>query len=304
MIKPYTPDAFAHVCQKGDQGNVLFYCPQDRLVYYTLFCTEAKRIGIRPLALALMYTHTHSLLQARSHADLHQFNVSVEKNYALAFNRTAGLRGRLFLKPYVYSLKRKDKEIGSCYVYIANNSVEKQLFDKAEEDRWTFLAYWDAVFPFSEQIPHRHASKAYRRSLSLVKAVHGEGKPLSYALLEQIFQPLTPMERERMTDEIIQLYSVLDYEAAFRRFGSYEAFLQLAHTTSGSDYELKEEWRRESDLPYRRACRLLEEYGYDLAGKSFLSQPLPDDLLKKFLRRSGLSLYQFERFFHLARRGG
>ncbi len=299
MKKKYTPDHFAHVCQKGNHGNVLFYCTRDRLVYFTLFCTEAARFRIRPLALSLMFTHTHAFLQAANHEGLNDFVVTVGKRYAREFNRNAGLQGRVFLKPYVYSLKRQDKEINSCYIYIANNSAEKQLFCRAEEDRWTFLAYMDKVFPFSEYVPLRKASKAYRRSLSLVKGVHRQGKPLSYRSLERIFQPLDPRERERMTDELIQMYSVLDYEAALRRFGSYKALLQLVHTSSGADYDLKEEWRKESDIPYRKACRILRESGYDLAEKAFLTQPLPDDLLRMILRRSGLSPYQFERFFHL-----
>ena len=300
-MEKYTPDAVAHVCQKGDHGNVLFYCTRDRLVYFTLFCTEAKRHNIRPLALCLMFTHTHAFLQARNHDDLHRFNISVEKGYAREFNRNARMQGRVFLKPFVYSLKRQDKDINSCYIYIANNSVQKQLYFKAEEDRWTFLAYMGSVFPFSKSVPLRKASKAYRRSLSLVKGMHAKGKPLSYRLLEQIFHPLNPAERERMTDTILQLYSVIDHDAALRRFGSYEALLQLLHTSSGADYDLKEERRWESDLPYRRACRMLQENGYDLATKSFLTHPLPDDLLRRLLRKTGLSPYQLERFFHLDR---
>lgn len=300
-MKKYTPDAVAHVCQKGDHGNVLFYCVRDRLVYFTLFCTEAKRYNIRPLALCLMFTHTHAFLLARNHDDLRRFNIAVEKGYAREFNRNAGLHGRVFLKPFVYSLKKLDKDINSCYIYIANNSVQKQLYVKAEEDRWTFLAYIDSVFPFSKYVPLRKASMAYRRSLSLVKGMHAQGKPLSYPLLEQIFRPLTLAEQERMTDTILQMYSVIDYDAALRRFGSYKTLLQLVHSSSGSDYDIKEEWRRESDLPYLKTCRMLQENGYDLAEKSFLTRPLPDDLLRKILRRTGLSPYQWDRFFHLER---
>ena len=41
----------AHCYQKGINGNVLFYSQIDRLVYFTIYAVEAKKRGIRTLAL-------------------------------------------------------------------------------------------------------------------------------------------------------------------------------------------------------------------------------------------------------------
>lgn len=71
-----------HNYQKGFNGNLLFYCLLDRLVYLTIFCTEVLRYHVTVLSLDLMFTHTHSLLKMASRGILSRFNQTVEMKYA------------------------------------------------------------------------------------------------------------------------------------------------------------------------------------------------------------------------------
>ena len=117
----------AHCYQKGINGNVLFYSQIDRLVYFTIYAVEAKKRGIRTLALCLMTDHTHSLLIADSSTQLSLFNRNVEAKYAFAFNKLSRKRGVVFM-PYGHAFKAREKDIRTCIIYIANNPVEKRKF--------------------------------------------------------------------------------------------------------------------------------------------------------------------------------
>ena len=56
------PGQVHHVCQQTVGGVVVFYTLSDYLVYFTIFCTVARRYGLKVLALCPMVDHTHSVV--------------------------------------------------------------------------------------------------------------------------------------------------------------------------------------------------------------------------------------------------
>ena len=125
--KTFIPVTPTHNYQKGIDGNRLFYCDSDRLVYFTIYCTEAKRREVRVLALNLMFTHTHALLQTRNKTVQSCFNKEVERLYAREFNENSSRQGPVFMKTYGWAQKRNSAKVRSCLAYIGNNHVEKKL---------------------------------------------------------------------------------------------------------------------------------------------------------------------------------
>ena len=147
--KVFIPGVPTHNYQKGFNGNLLFYCLLDRLVYLTVFCTEVLRYHVTVLSLDLMFTHTHSLLKMASRGGLSRFNQTVEMKYAQEFNRAGGHKGAVFMKTYGWAQKKNNAKVRSCLAYIANNQVEKKLCRRAIDCRWNFLAYSRCDHPFS-----------------------------------------------------------------------------------------------------------------------------------------------------------
>ena len=116
--KVFIPGVPTHSYQKGFNGNLLFYCLLDRLVYLTVFCTEVLRNQVTVLSLDLMFTHTHSLLRTASREVLSRFNQTVEMKYAQEFNRASGHKGAVFMKTYGWAQKKNNAKVRTCLAYM------------------------------------------------------------------------------------------------------------------------------------------------------------------------------------------
>jgi hypothetical protein len=187
-------------------------------------------------------------------------------------------------------------------IYIANNPVERQLVTKAEDYRWNYLLYGITSHPFSDEIIIRRASKPMRSAVRMVKAQFEKGIPMNYTLIKNLTEKLTATEQRQFTDLVISTYNVIDYGEALRYFDSYEDMLTAFHATTGSEYDLNEDFIGKSDKPYSEMTRILMiECGFrDI--HEFLSW---DDSAKwelfRLLRvRTRVMNEQIGRYLHLA----
>ena len=80
---------------------------------------------------------------------------------------------------------------------------------------------------------------------------------MGYAQLERLFGPLGHRERLQLTDYIVTTYNVIDYQATINCFGSYERLLTAVHSTTGSEYDLREYFVGKSDACYNQMTNLL-----------------------------------------------
>lgn len=297
----FIPEIPTHNYQKGFNGNLLFYCLLDRLVYFTIFCTEASRRKITVLSLDLMFTHTHSFLKLASKEILSRFNQAVEMKYAQEFNRESGHIGHVFMRTYGWAQKKNNAKVRSCLAYIANNPVEKKLCRHASESRWNFWAYASSINPYSKPLVIRKASIAMRKAVKMVKDAQKRGQYLNYTFLRRVFAGLGKDERDQLTDFIIHTYLIVDFEAAGAYFGSVEKAIQAFDVTTGAEYDIKEEYEPEPDTAYVELIRLFEKDHKDLISKPFLSIPEGEKrmLLKQLIRKTSASYRQVSRFLHL-----
>ncbi len=299
--KRFFPGIPTHNYQKGHNGNLLFYTVRDRLVYFTLFCSEARQSGVKVLSLNLMFTHTHSLIEVTSRSDLSRFNLKVEMKYALEFNRQSGHRGPVFLKTYGWAQKRNSAKVRSCLAYIGNNHVEKKLCRHGMEERWSLLAYAFSTHPFSDPLVIRRASAKMKKAVKLVKDAHRRGQYLNYTLLDKVFDGLDGREQKQLIDFIIVTYSVIDYDEAARYFGSKEKMIAAFDTTTGSEYEISENDEPEPDIAYKEMLLELKKAGFDLARKDFLDLPSRERgrLVSTLLRKTSASQRQVSKLLRL-----
>lgn len=299
--KRFIPGVPVHSYEKGADGNVLFYCLRDRLVYYTIFSIEAEKYNITVLSLCIMFNHTHSLTQAENYVNFFRFHQSVESQYAKSLNNASDRNGRVFKKPFGWALKRSAAKVKDCLAYLANNPVVKKLCKKGVDDRWTFLAYGKSSHPFSETIVLKKASAALRRGIKLVKATHERRQALNYALLNRIYSRLNEKEANQMTDFIISTYMVIDFDKASAYFGGYDQMIAAFDIISGSEYDIQEDHSPEPDIAYREMIQTVHKAGYNLVRKPFLhcDSDTRVKLSWLLLQQTSASPRQVARFLHL-----
>jgi len=242
-------------------GGVLFYTYSDHLVYFTQFCTLARKYHIRVLALCQMPDHVHDSVVADRKQDLVRFKQYTNSGFVRIRCRHFGLGGAVFESTFGSAPKVGDKNVRSNLVYVGNNPVERKLVKRAEGYRWNYLAYAVSDHPFSEKLVIRKARWPLQKAVREVKAQFRDGKPMNYALLQRLFDPLDRKERLQLTDFIISTYNVIDYAAAIRYFGSYEEMLTAMHATTGSEHDLNEVFIGKSDAHYNKMAAILLREG-------------------------------------------
>lgn len=250
--RPFQKDIVNHCYQRTADGGLIFYSYSDYLVWFTTICTVARRHKVTLLSMCPMPDHVHLTVVAVSRNELSDFMREYSSQFSQEHNRVCHRKGQLFARPYGSAPKYGAKHARTHLIYVGNNPVERQLASRAEDYRWTFLAYAVSDHPFSPKLVIRKARWPMKQAVSEVRNQYQAGKPLSYAQLQRLFKPLTPEERQQLTDFIIATYNVLDYQTAISFFHSYEDMLNAMHSSTGSEYDLNEVFIGKSDAHYAK----------------------------------------------------
>ena len=255
----YFKDILTHCYQRSADDGVLFYTYGDHLVYFTLYCTLARKHGIQVLSLCQMPDHLHDSIRAKRKEDMSHFKREVNTFFSRQWNDWGCTKGHVLRKRYGWAQKFGDKKGRSNLVYVGNNPVERRLVEKAEDYRWNYLAYASSDHPFSKKLVIRDARWPLQKAIKEVKAQFKAGKPLNYALLQRLFKPLTREEGLQLTDFIITTYNCIDYKAANQFFDNGEDMISSMHATTGSEHDINEVFIGKSDVPYNQLTRFLLE---------------------------------------------
>ena len=295
------PETFQHIYQRSINQFIIFYSMEDRLVYFTIFAVLARTYRIVVLALALMFDHIHSLIQASERKTYATFIGVVTLTFALAYNRDSGRKGALFEKAYSNAPKRRDKDVRTCIAYNYNNSVEKKLFARAEEDRWNFLAYVDNPHPFSAPIDRKKASKKLIRSMEAATRYHKRNEYLDYPVVRALFDGLGVDEREHLLDFIISLYLPIDRERLLGFYKSYEDMVIAINSNTGSEYDINEFFDPESHQDFAQMLEITGRSSFADDPRSIILAPLAQrrQIANTLLRLTGGSRNHVKRFLHL-----
>lgn len=246
-----------HLYQIAIEGDVIFYSISDHLVYFTVFCSFAKKYDIHVLKLCQMPDHIHGSVVTDRKSNLSAFERDVTSVFAREHNEVCHRKGPFFKSPFGSVPKYGDKNARSNLIYVDNNPVERRICERAEQYRWNYLAYAASKHPFSEPFRARDASNAMLRAVRIVEDRHAHGLHLPYALLQRMFGPLGLKERRQLVDIIITTYSVIDYKESIRFFGSLDNMLTAIHSTTGSEHDLNEVFVGKDDSWYRRMTEIV-----------------------------------------------
>ena len=263
--RPFKSGILNHCYQRSADHGLIFYSQSDYLVWFTIVCTVAPRHKIRILALCPMPDHIHMAVIAQSKQSLSRFIGEVNRTFSRLQNEVCHLKWSWFEKPFGSAPKEGSKMGRNCLLYVGNNPVERQLAERAEDYRWTFLAYAESKHPFSEKLVIRNATWPMRQAIKEVQAQHKAGKPLKYNLLHRISQKLHNREKEQLIDYIISTYNVIDHKEALRFFdGSYKKMTEALSISTAKEHDLNESFVGWSDKPYATMTRMIkEEYELD-----------------------------------------
>lgn len=180
--------------------------------------------------------------------------------------------------------------------------VERKIVQRAEEYRWNFLAYARNRHPFSQALDSSKASRPLRAALSEAKQCQEQGKWLHYAQLDRWMKRLKASEVQQLTDAVIGIWNIIDYEDAISYYGSYDAMLHSFHDNTGSEYEIKEDRDRYSDTVYADCTRILLQDGYIRSVREIpsLSYGEKQRLYRLLLQRTQAKPKQVRKYLHVA----
>ena len=290
-----------HVFQRTRNSGLVFYDVADYLVFFTVFCSQARKNGIQVLALCPMPDHVHQVVTARSGVQLSAFEKGYARLFAWEWNRSRGRKGALFHHRFDSAYKTGEKQVRTTLARNNNKPVERKLSRKAEEYRWTFLAYYGNTHPFSPELNLSRARSYVRSVIREIRECHDAGGYLRYRQLGRWERHLSAQEWLQVTDAIISLWNVIDFEAACAYYGDFEAMLQAFHEYTGSEDGLREERDNCSDTVYADCLRVLQAEG--LVESPFSIPTLPDGrketCFRLLLERTSARPGQIAKFLHL-----
>ena len=288
-----------HTYQNTLNGSLLFYDTIDFLVCFTIICTEARKYGIRMLGFCPMYDHIHNLFCADSRKDISLLVGSYTRKYSLALNNSIDSTGQVFNHGFGCALKNGDKSVRTACSYLYNNPGEKGLCKRAEDYRWTFLAFAASRNPFSEKLLLNKASMDLRRALKEISSMREQDKSLYHSMLQRLFTPLCGKEKSQLTDYIISRYNCIDYETLISLYVDYDTMCLAFASNQGKEYDIKETFEPGNHRIYQAiSASLINDFGFKNV-KDALRLPLSEqeELMHQLYYATGAKDWQLRKYF-------
>ena len=297
MKRIYKDDVPQHVCNKGINGQVIYYTNADCICFLTLYYCLAQEYGIVTSAFSLMPNHFHAQQWASCLRNFLAFNQQIKSRFMAEYNVGHNRSGALFESPFVSFPKSVAKLVKANISYICNNAFAGKIAKGLTDYRWNLLAYYNNPHPFSEPIVRSKASAAMRRALAIVDDAFEHLQPLNYAVQKRINKKLNPKERAQILDYIISKYNILDYDKMLSFFDSYEYALKAMSTSQGSEHDMKEDWDDYS--VYKEMSRILIRCGFSDFNIDAMSQETKQMLRHEIYNLTNATSRQIEKYLHL-----
>lgn len=293
--------ALHHIYQRTTGGYLIFYSGRVFLVFFTLFCTLARKYQITVYGLCLMYDHIHVLLKARNREDMSAFVQEYTCRFSRMRNQRYKRKGDFFRHRYGSAPKADDKKARTAIAYLLNNPVEKRLCGRAEEFQWNFLNYAHNDHPFSEPLKLSAASRALRRALEEVKQMRASDSPLRYEFIDRVTEGLIQKEIRQLSDFIVTQYNCIQYNDLTAYFEDFEALLIAIHSNTGSEYQIKEVISPGSDKIFKQLQSQLfkmKEFG-DMTAVLSLPEGEKRRLAWSLAAETGATPWELSKFLHI-----
>ena len=290
-----------HVYQHTVGGVHLFYTMEDCLVFLSILSVCVRSSNVRVLELCLMHNHIHLLIIADKFEELSSFMQRLTSWYAMVYNAEHGRKGQLFKKNFGSAPKWDMKKQRSAAIYVGNNPVEKGFCKAAEECRWNFLVYAKSDHPFSKPMLSTKSSRNLKACVTVIDSLIDLNLPLRYPMLSYFRKRLDAKEYNQLVDYIIARYLPLDYEGLISMFKSYEDMIMAMYSTTGDEFEIKEERDDFSLTVFNEMMRYMRgRYSEEFVAK-MISLPLEEkfQIASELRAHTCASSHQICKFLHI-----
>lgn len=133
----YLADIPAHVVQRGNARQAVFYEPQDYSIYLNWLHEGASKYGCHLHAFVLMTNHVHLLLTPMTPESVSLTIQHVGRKYVTYVNRRHKRSGTLWEGRHKSSIISSDEYLLCCMRYIELNPVRAGLVKHPAEYRWS-----------------------------------------------------------------------------------------------------------------------------------------------------------------------
>lgn len=246
-----------HLCKITSDGSLAFYQDEDFLVFMSIVSVMARKYNIRVVSLCIMFNHFHIAVYAESEKALNSFYGNICCQFSRAYNSRKDKNKIVFKRRKNSCEKFADKDKRNCYIYIANNPVEKSYCVRAMDYRWNFLSYYGKTWIGPETI-----SSDMALAMAIVRYDLKNSRPLRYGFLELYRSRLSSAEFRILEDYMILNYLEVDYSEIETLFGSFNDFISATRYSTGSDYDIQENNLKENYRHYADLGRIAEMNGF------------------------------------------
>ena len=132
----HIPGGLYHVMLRGNGGQDIFFCPEDRYRLFILIQEGIERFGHRVHAFCLMGNHIHLAIQVAD-IPLSRIMQNLSFRYTRWINSSYKRMGHLFQGRYKALLVDKDSYLLELVRYIHLNPVRASLVDDPAEYEWS-----------------------------------------------------------------------------------------------------------------------------------------------------------------------
>lgn len=133
----YLPGVPAHIIQRGNNRQAVFFCEEDCRAYLTWLWEGADKCGCLVHAYVLMTNHVHLLVSPVAHESISRLIQYVGMLYVTYVNRRYGRSGTLWEGRHKGSLVQASDYLLACYRYIELNSVRAGMVEVPGDYPWS-----------------------------------------------------------------------------------------------------------------------------------------------------------------------
>ena len=150
----YLPGIPAHIVQRGNCRQAVFYSAEDYSRYLEWLREGALNHGCRIHAYVLMTNHVHLLMTPQSHEAISRTIQHVGRKYVMYVNRTYRKSGTLWEGRHKGCLVADDDYLLACMRYIELNPVRAGMVEHPGDYRWSSFRQNSTGSPGKLLTPH------------------------------------------------------------------------------------------------------------------------------------------------------
>lgn len=133
----YLPGVAAHVVQRGNSRQAVFFGDSDYVAYLRWLKEGAERYGCPIHAYVLMTNHIHLLVTPRCSEAISRMLQYLGRRYVMYINNTRGRSGTLWEGRHKGSVISEEDYLLACYRYIELNPVRAGMVSRPGEYPWS-----------------------------------------------------------------------------------------------------------------------------------------------------------------------